>query len=158
MTSSEDWRGKKCQFAWRTWSNAAPFKDVRHDNETGFGNKPFILHVHSLTLTWGFVLQAFVVSWTLKKYCRLSLCFAVCWRNWTANQSCFSSLALLFRSRTGGGRCLECKSTKGMFAADFSAEMVEKKTEECKKQGILTESGVSAAPAATWFTHFYNFQ
>lgn len=125
---------KSVSFAWRTWSNAAPFKDVMHDNMTtrqAFGKKPpgfrcSHLNVHMLGY-FVFVLP-FIVSWSLKKYWRLSLCLAVCLLNWTANQSCFSSLALLFRRATERGRCPECKSTKGMFAADFSAEMEQKKT------------------------------
>lgn len=51
--------------------------------------------------------SAFLVSrknWRLFIVC-LSL---FCWLNWTANQSCFSSLSLRFRFATEGGRCLEC--------------------------------------------------
>lgn len=156
---------KSVSFAWRTWSNAAPFKDVMHDNMTtrqAFGKKPpgfrcSHLNVHMLGY-FVFVLP-FIVSWSLKKYWRLSLCLAVCLLNWTANQSCFSSLALLFRRATERGRCPECKSTKGMFAADFSAEMEQK-----KKQGgmwatrdpnrvrrLLRRSSRSAA-VVVWFT------
>lgn len=113
-----------------------------------FGKKPPVFrcsHLNVHTLGYFVFVLPFIVSWSLKKYWRLSLCFAVCWLNWTANQSCFSSLALLFRRATERGRCPECKSTKGMFAADFSAEMEQKNKEECEQQGILTESDVSSA-------------
>lgn len=46
----------------------------------------------------------------------LLCCF--CWLKWTANQSCFSPLSLLFPSATLRGRCPKCSPKKDMFAAD----------------------------------------
>lgn len=127
MTSSEDWRGKKCQFAWRTWSNAAPLKDVMRDIWGSVLERNHRFRLCTLRSHVGFCPSALLLLCGRWKYWILSLCFAVCWLNWTANQSCFSSLALLFRRATERGRRHECRPQKACLL-QISVQKWSKKT------------------------------
>lgn len=94
-----------------------------------------------------FLFHAFLLSGKIGDF---SLCASLffCWLNWTANQSCFSSLSLRFRFATEGGRCLECSPQRHVCCRSPRRNGA-KNREECEQQGIRTESDVCCFPLPT---------